>query len=67
MTNIERTPAGLQIVMPGCEARSLPKSTTRADDAGQGVLGFYTPPTLREKLAASVAAPMQPRRSARAR
>jgi hypothetical protein len=25
MTEIERTSAGLQIVMPGCERRTLPK------------------------------------------
>ena len=60
--NIERTPAGFQIVLPGCERRTLPKSTTRSDDAGQGLLDFYRPPTMREELAARANAPMQPRR-----
>ena len=46
----ERTSAGLQIVIPGCERRTLPKSTTRVDEAGQGLLQFYTPPSLRERL-----------------
>ena len=32
---IERTSAGLQTVIPGCERRTLPKSTTRADDTGR--------------------------------
>ena len=51
MPNIERTTAGFQTVIPGCERRTLPKSTTSSDDAGQGLLDFYRPPTLREKLA----------------
>ena len=38
------------------------KSTTSSDDAGQGLLDFYRPPTLREKLAALADAPLQPRR-----
>lgn len=62
MTEIERTPAGFQAVLPGCERRTLPKSTRAADDAGQGLLDFYRPPTLREKLETRAAAPMQPRR-----
>jgi hypothetical protein len=28
MSEVERTSAGLQIVIPGCERRTLPKSTT---------------------------------------
>ena len=62
MTEIERTPSGYQIVMPGCERRTLPKSTSRADDAGQGLLGFYKPPSLRETLAKRGDAPLQPSR-----
>ena len=38
MTVVERTSAGLQIVIPGCERRTLPKSTTRVDYNGQGLL-----------------------------
>jgi hypothetical protein len=62
MSNIERTAAGYQTVLPGCERRTLPKSTTSSDDTGQGLLDFYRPPTLREKLATLADAPLQPRR-----
>jgi len=34
--------AGLQMVIPGCESRTLPKSVTRADETGQGVLHFFS-------------------------
>jgi hypothetical protein len=61
MPDIERTAAGFQTVIPGCEKRTLPKSTSAADDAGQGLLDFYQPPTLREKLATRADAPMQPK------
>jgi hypothetical protein len=50
MSDVERTSAGLQIVIPGCERRTLPKSTTRVDEIGQGLLHFYKPPSLREQL-----------------
>jgi hypothetical protein len=59
---VEQTVAGLQMVMPGCEWRSLPRSTTKSDGTGQGLLDFYNPPSLGEKIAASINAPMQPRR-----
>jgi len=49
-TNVERTPAGLQMILPGCERRTLPKSTSRVDESGQGLLHFYQPPSLREQL-----------------
>ena len=62
MPDIERTSAGFQAVIPGCERRTLPKSTTSSDDTGQGLLDFYCPPTLREKIAALADAPLQPRR-----
>jgi hypothetical protein len=62
MPDVERTSAGFQAVIPGCERRTLPKSTTSSDDTGQGLLDFYRPPTLREKLAIRADAPMQPRR-----
>jgi hypothetical protein len=61
MPDIERTAAGFQTVIPGCERRTLPKSTTRSDDAGQGLLEFYRPPTLRETLATRASSPLQPR------
>ncbi len=62
MTEIERTPTGFQIVMPGCERRTLPKSTSRADETGQGLLHFYKPPSLRETLESRADAPLQPSR-----
>ncbi len=60
MSAVERTPAGLQMVIPGCERRTLPRSTSRVDDAGQGLLGFYKSPTLREQLEAGAEAPLRP-------
>ena len=60
MCEVERTSAGLQIVMPGCERRTLPRSTTRVDESGQGLLRFYKPPTLREKLETRSEAPFRP-------
>jgi len=66
MSNLERTPAGFQIVIPGCERRTLPRSTTRVDDIGQGLLSFYRTPTLREKLEASAEAPLRPSKGQKA-
>jgi hypothetical protein len=65
MSDVERTPAGLQMVIRGCERRTLPRSTTRADDAGQGLLGFYKPPSLREQLASRADAPLRPSKGQR--
>jgi len=62
MTVVERTPAGLQTVIPGCERRTLPKSTTRVDENGQGLLHFYKPSSLREQLARRTDAPLLPKR-----
>jgi len=66
MSALERTPAGLQAVIPGCERRTLPKSTTRVDESGQGLLHFYNPPSLREQLAKRADAPLLPRRAQKA-
>lgn len=66
MSEVERTVAGLQTIIPGCERRTLPKSTTRADYAGQGLLNFYIPPSLREKLENLVDAPLRSTRGQRA-
>src|SRR5215468_6739855 len=60
MSDVERTPAGLQMIIPGCERRTLPRSTTRVDDAGQGLLGFCRAPSMREQLATRAAAPLRP-------
>jgi hypothetical protein len=59
--SIERTAAGFQMVIPGCEKRSLPKSTTRSDDSGQGLMAFYEPPSLVETMTHRANAPLQPR------
>ena len=66
MTEVERTSAGLHTVIPGCERRTLPKSTTRVDETGQGLLHFYRPPSLREELAHQADAPLLPRRGQKA-
>jgi hypothetical protein len=66
MSEIERTPAGLQIIIPGCERRTLPRSTTRVDGAGQGLLGFYKPPSLREQLESRADAPLRPTKGQKA-
>jgi hypothetical protein len=50
MSDVERTAAGLQIVIPGCERRTLPRSTTRVDEIGQRAMHFYRQPTSREEL-----------------
>jgi len=65
MAEVERTTAGLQSVIPGCERRTLPKSTTRLDDNGQGLLHFYRPPSLGEQLASRADAPLVPKRGQR--
>ena len=66
MSEVERTSAGLQIVMPGCERRTLPKSTTRVDEIGQGLLNFYKPPSLRERLVSRADAPLRPSKGQKA-
>jgi hypothetical protein len=57
--SVERTVAGLQLVIPGCEWRSLPRSPTRSDRDGQGLLDFYSPPSLREEITSRANAPLQ--------
>jgi hypothetical protein len=66
MSDVERTSAGLQIVIPGCERRTLPKSTTRIDEIGQGLLHFYKPPSLREQLVSRADAPLRPSKGQKA-
>jgi hypothetical protein len=66
MPEVERTPAGLQTVIPGCERRTLPRSTTRVDDIGQGLLSFYRSPSLREKLETRADAPLRPSKGQKA-
>jgi hypothetical protein len=66
MSDVERTSAGLQMVIPGCERRTLPKSTSRVDEIGQGLLHFYKAPRLREKLEIRADAPLRPSKGQRA-
>jgi len=66
MAEVERTSAGFQTVIPGCERRTLPRSTTRVDDNGQGLLHFYRPPSQSEELARRADAPLVPKRGQRA-
>lgn len=66
MSGVERTSAGLQMVIPGCERRTLPKSTTRVDEVGQGLLQFYRQPSLREKLESRANAPLRPSKGQKA-
>jgi hypothetical protein len=66
MTVVERTSAGLQTVIPGCERRTLPKSTTRVDENGQGLLHFYKPSSQGEELARRADAPLLPKRGQKA-
>jgi hypothetical protein len=66
MTVVEHTSAGLQTVILGCERRRLPKSTTRVDENGQGLLTFYKPSSLREQLAKRSDAPLLPKRGQKA-
>jgi hypothetical protein len=66
MTEVERTPAGLQTIIPGCERRTLPRSTTRVDENGQGLLTFYRPPSQREELERRADAPLVPKRGQKA-
>jgi hypothetical protein len=66
MPDVERTSAGLQIVIPGCERRTLPRSTSRVDETGQGLLAFYKPPSQREKLNNRADAPLRPSKGQKA-
>ena len=58
MGEVERTAAGFQIVLPGCEGRTLPKSVTRSDGTGQGLFQFFSPPKAKEKLDFIARAPL---------
>jgi hypothetical protein len=65
MTDVEGTPAGFQMVLPGCSRRTLPRSMTRSDEQGQGLLQFFTPPTAKEKLEVLAAAPLVDKRASK--
>jgi hypothetical protein len=42
MSDLERTPAGLQMVIPGCERRTLPRSTTRVTKLVRDYFAFIS-------------------------
>jgi hypothetical protein len=46
-------------IEPVCEQRTLPKSSSRANWAVQGLLGFYAEPTLRDVLVYRANAPLK--------
>jgi TPR repeat protein len=50
MTNIERTSAGMQMVLVGCGRPTLAKSITCSDTKGQGLLEFSRAFAFKEKL-----------------
>jgi len=62
MADLERTAAGWQLLIDGCEKRTLPRSTTPVDDHGQGLLGYYQPPSDSEIMQHKLAAPLRGRR-----
>jgi len=62
MARVESKTVGLQLVIPGCEPRTLPKSSSRANWAGQGLLGFYAEPTLQDILVHRANAPLKAKR-----
>ena len=58
MVERERAAMSLQMVIPGCERRTLPRSSSGANWSGQGLFGFYVEPTMGEKFAHRAAAPL---------
>ena len=62
MAETERTASGLQMIIPGCDRRTLPRSSPSVNWSGQGLLGFYAEPTWQEKIARLVEAPLTARR-----
>ena len=65
MTDVEHTPAGFQMILPGCSGRTLPRSKTRSDEMGQGLLQFFASPTAKEKLEVLAAAPLVGKRASK--
>ena len=65
MADLERTNAGWQLLIDGCEKRTLPRSTTAVDDHGQGLLGYYKPPSDSENMQHKLAAPLRSKRAQR--
>jgi len=65
MADLERTAAGWQLLIDGCEIRTLPRSATPVDDHGQGLLGYYQPPSVSEVMQIKLAAPLRGKRAQR--
>ena len=65
MADLERTAAGWQLLIDGCDKRTLPRSTTPVDHHGQGLLGYFTPPSDSELMQHKLAAPLRGRRAQR--
>ena len=65
MADLERTAAGWQLLIDGCDKRTLPRSTTPVDDHGQGLLGYFTPPSDSELMQHKLAAPLRGKRAQR--
>ena len=65
MADLERTAAGWQLLIDGCEKRTLPRSTTPVDARGQGLLGYYKAPSDSELMQHKLASPLRGRRSQR--
>jgi hypothetical protein len=65
MADLERTNAGWQLLIAGCDKRTLPRSTTPVDDHGQGLLAYFTPLSDSEVMQRKLAAPLRGRRAQR--
>lgn len=65
MADLELTAAGWQLLIDGCDKRTLIRSTTAVDDHGQGLLGYYKPPTDSEHMQIKLAAPLRSKRAQR--
>ncbi len=65
MADLERTPVGWQHVIDGCDKHTLPRSATPVDDHGQGLLGYYQPPSDSEHMQHKLAAPLRAKRAQR--
>jgi len=66
MADLERTAAGWQHLIDGCEKFTLPRSTTPVDAHGQGLLGYYKPPSDSEVMQYKLAAPLRGKRAQKA-
>lgn len=63
MADLERTEAGWQHLIAGCDKHTLPRSTTPVDDHGQGLLSYYQPPTISELMQHKLALPLRGKRA----